>query len=196
MVSRGFDLTFLKKNFKIWPITNYQHYYFGYIIIELNDYAFYARRFIESKEHQKHIIRKSDPQMKLYYAYEKNNSSTILVVESLFNLMKAAQFGYDAVCIFGKGHWTAFVEYMRKHDKRKNLCLCFDKDVRIKDVDKFVMRCGAPSPLFYIDPDDMPCNDIAEMPDKETLIRTINKKKPVEELYINMMSIGDLDGND
>jgi len=199
MVSRGFDLKFIKNNFEIWPITNYQHYYFGYIIIKLNDYAFYARRFIESETKQRHIIRKSDPQMKLYYAYEKNNSSTILIVESMFNLMKAAQYGYDSVCIFGKGHWSAFVKYLRKHDEKKNLCLCFDKDVIIKDVDLFIRRVkksGDAPLLFYIDPDDMPCNDIADMPNKETLIRTINKKKSVEELYINMMSIGDFNGND
>lgn len=195
MVSRGFDLKFIKSNFKIWPITNYDHHYFGYIIIELNDYAFYARKFLElSAAHHKHVIRKSDPNMKLFYTYDKNNSSTVLVVESMFNLMKAAQYGYDAVCIFGKGHWSAFVEYLRNYNEKKNLCLCFDKDVIIKDVDRFITRAGKNGilpPLFYIDPADMPCNDIADIKNKETLIKTINKKKSVEDIYLNMMTIGD-----
>lgn len=195
MASRGFDLTFLKKNFSAWPITNYEHHYFGYIIIKLNDYAFYARKFLDlTPAHQRHVIRKSDPNMKLFYVYDKNNSNTILVVESIFNLIKAAQFGYDAVCIFGKGSWAAFVEYLRTHDKNKNLCLCLDRDVIIRDINRFITRvkkAGDPPLLFYIDPIDMPCNDIADMPNKETLIKTINKKKSVEEIYINMMSIGD-----
>jgi len=196
MVSRGFDLRFLKQNFKIWPITNYNHYYFGYIIIELNDYAFYARQFMGNPVHRKHIIRKSDPQMKLYYAYEKNSFETILVVESMFNLMKAAQYGYNAVCIFGKGNWAAFVEYIKKHDSLTKYCLCFDKDVIIKDVDQFVRRIQknceiTPSQLSYVDPVHMPCNDIAEMPDRETLVRTLMARKTIDSLYLNMMTIGD-----
>jgi len=196
MVSRGFDLKFLKQNFKIWPITNYSHYYFGYIIIELNDYAFYARRFMESDSKMKHIIRKSDPQMKLYYAYEKNYSETVLVVESMFNLMKAAQFGYNAVCIFGKGNAGSFVEYAKKRNDLTNYCLCFDKDVIIKEVDKFVRRIQksyevSPSRWSYINPEHMPCNDIADMPDKETLTQTIRCRQTIDSLYLNMMSIGD-----
>lgn len=197
MFSRGFDLVFLKKNFKIWPITNIQHYYFGYIITEINGYAFYARKFLDLKnDRQKHIIRKSDPQMKLFYSYEKNNSQTTLVVESMFNLMKAAQFGYDAVCIFGKVHWSGFIEYLKtiREDNQKNLCLCFDKDVIIKDIDKFVTKtrkAGINRPLFYIDPEDMPCNDIADMQNRETLVGVINKQKSVDDLYMNMMSIGE-----
>lgn len=195
MASRGFDLAFLKKNFKIWPITNYEHYYFGYIILELNDYAFYARKFLNlTSSHQRHIIRKSDHQMKLFYTYDKNNSDTILVVESMFNLIKAAQYGYDSVCIFGKGSWASFVEYLRTHNKNKNLCLCFDRDVIIRDINKFITRvkkAGNPPELFYIDPKDMPCNDIADMKSKEMLIETINTKKSVEEIYINTMSIGE-----
>lgn len=193
-VERGFDLKFLKKNFKIWPITNVNHFYFGYIIIYLNDYAFYARKFINQSEKQPHIIRKSDKTMKLSYSYEKNNSNTILVVESMFNLMKAAQFGYDAVCIFGKGNWASFYEYFKRYGKDRNFCLCFDKDVIIKDIDTFVKRMrklGNISDLTYIDPADMPCDDIADMRDKELLIKTINKKKSIENLFINMMSIGD-----
>lgn len=195
MAKRGFDLKFLKSNFKIWPITNQNHFYFGYIIIELNDYAFYARKYTDKAIlQQKHIIRKSDPKMKLFYRYEKNNSSTILIVESMFNLIKAAQYGYDAVCIFGKGNWAAFVEYLKIHNERKNLCLCFDKDVIMKDVDRFVTKVGKTidtPPLFYIDPSDMPCNDIADMKDRETLIKTINKRKSVEDIFINNMSIGE-----
>jgi hypothetical protein len=193
-IQRGFDLKFLKNNFEIWPITNGNHYYFGYIIIKLNDYAFYARQFIEIEGKQPHIIRKTDKQMKLFYAYEKNNSSTVLVVESMFNLMKAAQFGFDAVCLFGKGNWASLVEYLKVYDKSRNLCLCFDRDVIMKDVSKFVRRIARLQVLtnmFYVDPVDMPCEDIAEMEYKETLIKTINKKKPINEMFINMMSIGD-----
>jgi hypothetical protein len=108
--------------------------------------------------------------------------------------MKAAQYGYDAVCIFGKGSSAAFVDYLRTHDKNKNLCLCFDKDVIIKDINRFITRvkkAGDPPELFYVDSEDMPCNDIADMSNKETLVRTINKRKSVEEIYINMMSIGE-----
>ena len=194
MISRGFDLLFLKKNFNIWPITNESHFYFGYIIIKLNDYAFYARKFDDSDK-TPHIIRKSDKTMKLSYAYEKNNSSTTLVVESMFNLMKAAQYGYDAVCIFGKGNWAAFTEYLKIGERDRSFCLCFDKDVIIKDIEVFIKRIQKSSQhfpeLFYISPDDMPCNDIADMKDKETLIKMINKKRSIDELFINMMSIGD-----
>lgn len=191
MIQRGFDLLFLKKNFKIWPITNSAHHYFGYIIIKLNEYAFYARKFLElTPAHQKHVIRKSDPQMKLFYSYEKNNSNTVLVVESMFNLMKAAQYGYDAVCIFGKGSWPAFAEYLRTHNKEKSLCLCFDKDVIIKDISKFITRVkkASESPeLFYIASKDMPCNDIADMTSRDMLVKTVNKRKSINDIYINMI---------
>lgn len=194
MVSRGFDLRFVKQNFRIWPITDYNHYYFGYIIIALNDYAFYGRKFLDlTPRHQKHIIRKTDTEMKLYYTYEKNNSRTMLVVESMFNLIKAAQYGYDAVCIFGKGNWASLVEFIKKNPT-VNLCLCFDKDVIIKDIDRFITRvkksCDV-SNIFYIDPSDMPCNDIADMTNREMLAATIAKKKNIEELFISSMSIGE-----
>jgi len=197
MISRGFDLKFLKKNFKIWPITNSNHFYFGFIIIELNSYAFYARKFTDKAIiGQKHIIRKSDTQMKLHYAYEKNNSETILVVESMFNLIKAAQFGYNAVCIFGKGNWASLAQYVKSKHPLTKYCLCFDKDVIIKDVDRFIRRVQkeceiSPSRWSYIDPEYMPCNDIAEMPDQETLHRTIRTAKTIDGLYLNMMSIGE-----
>lgn len=189
MASRGFDLSFLKKNFKIWPITNYEHHYFGYIIVELNNYAFYARKFLDlTPAHQRHVIRKSDPGMKLFYTYDKNNSNTILVVESMFNLIKAAQYGYDAVCIFGKGSWAAFVEYLRTHDKSKNLCLCFDKDVDMNSVEKFtkkIFKHFERIPLSYVDPSDMWYNDIADIKTKEELIKMINKKKQIEDVFLN-----------
>jgi len=197
MISRGFDLRFLKKNFKIWPITNTNHFYFGFIIIELNNYAFYARKYTEKAIiGRKHIIRKSDPQMKLHYAYEKNNSQTILVVESMFNLMKAAQFGYNAVCIFGKGNWGSLAEYVKKQNAYTKFCLCFDKDVIIKDVDQFVRRLQKecefiPSNWSYIAPEHMPCNDIADMPDEETLNQTTRYRQTIDSLYLNTMSIGE-----
>lgn len=197
MISRGFDLRFLKKNFKIWPITNSNHFYFGFIIIELNSYAFYARKFTDKAIiGKKHIIRKSDTEMKLHYAYEKNNSRTILVVESMFNLMKAAQFGYDAVCIFGKGNWGALAEYVKKQDDLTNYCLCFDKDVIIKDVDKFIRRLQKeceilPANWSYIDPENMPCKDIADMMEAETLHKTFRTRKTIDNLYLSMMSIGE-----
>ena len=194
MADRGFDLKFVKKNFKIWPITNKNHFYFGYIIMELNDYAFYARRF-SSKAiiNQKHIIRKSDPEMKLFYRYDKNNSNTILVVESMLNLVKAAQFGYDSVCIFGKGHWAGFVEYLKNHNEKKNLCLCFDKDVSTGELEKFVkkiFRSHKQIKLSWIDSEDMWYNDIADIKTKEELIKMINKKKSIDEIFLKLMSTG------
>lgn len=103
--NRGFNLSFLK-NFKVWPISDQKNYYYGYLIFPINNYAFYARRFLPFADGvnngKKHIIRKSDKEMKLFYSYEKNNSKTLIVCESLLNLIKAAQFGYDAICIFGK----------------------------------------------------------------------------------------------
>jgi len=196
MFSRGFDLKFLKKNFKIWPVTDISNYYFGYIVIQLNDYAFYARKFMnfDDKTKQKHIIRKSDKSMKLFYAYEENNSDTVLVVESMFNLMKAAQYGYDSVCIFGKGNYASLIEYFKSCDKDRNFCLCFDKDVIIKDINSFIkrtMRFGQTPDLFYIDPKSMPCNDIADMKNKEELIKTIKKKKSIDNLFLDMITIGD-----
>lgn len=191
MASRGFDLRFLKKNFKIWPITNPNHYYFGYIIIALNDYAFYARKYTEKAIiSQKHIIRKSDPKMKLYYAYEKNNSKTVLVVESMFNLMKAAQFGYNAVCIFGKGNWAAFVEYIKKHNPLTKYCLCFDKDVALKEIEQFTKRIFGHYEkinLSWIDSTDMCYNDIADIKTKEELINMIDKRRSADEIFISSM---------
>jgi len=197
MITRGFDLAFLKKNFKLWPITNFHHYYFGYIIVELNSYAFYGRRFMDlTPAHQRHIIRKSDPQMKLYYTYEKNNSETILVVESMFNLMKAAQFGYNAICIFGKGNWGALVDYVKKRSPFDSYCLCFDKDVIMNDVDRFFKKIQKgceirESKWSYIDPVHMPCNDIADMDTAEMLHKTMMTRKSIDSLYLNMMSIGE-----
>lgn len=194
MESRGFDLNFLK-NFNFWPITSRNDYYYGYLIFYINDYAFYARRFLpfpDGFDGQKHIIRKSDKEMKLFYAYEKNNSNTILVVESMFNLIKAAQFGYDAVCIFGKKKWAGLVAYLESKAINHEVCLCFDKDVTSDGIEDFVKRLKISKKAFklsYIDPDDMPCNDIAEMKEKGTLIKTINKRKSVDNIFINSFNL-------
>lgn len=191
MISRGFDLRFIKKNFKIWPITNKYHHYFGYIIVELNDYAFYARNFLDpTLKNQKHIIRKSDKNMKLFYSYNKNNSQTTIICESLFNLMKAAQWGYNAVCIFGKVNCMSFVEYLKTCRENEEICLFFDKDVSIKYIEKFTNRVFKQYkriPLSYIDPDDMLYNDIADIKTKEELINLINKKKSINDIFLNSM---------
>jgi hypothetical protein len=195
MISRGFDPEFLK-NFKFWPITSKNNYYYGYLIFYINDYAFYARRFIdftkeEAKTKLKHFIRKSDKNMKLYFAYEKNNSKTILVVESMLNLIKAAQFGYNAVCIFGKNKWAGLVEYLTSNPDQEEVCLCFDKDVKIKEIEDFVKRlqnnCSSSKyiKVSYIDPIFMPCNDIADMMDKNILIDVIMKRQIIENLFLN-----------
>jgi hypothetical protein len=108
--------------------------------------------------------------------------------------MKAAQYGYDAVCIFGKGNSASVIEYLKNCDKTRNLCLCFDKDVIMNDISKFVKKIARSRELinlFYVDPSDMVYNDIADMDNKDILIKTVNKKKPVNELFINMMSIGE-----
>lgn len=191
MAARGFDLHFLKKNFKIWPITNYEHHYFGYIIIELNDYAFYARKFLDlTPAHQRHVIRKSDPNMKLFYTYDKNNSNTTILCESLFNLMKAAQWGYDAVCIFGKGNSASFIEYLKAQPENKEICLVFDKDVSAKHIEQFtnkVFKHHKKILLSYVDPKDMWYNDIADIKTKEELISLINKRKSIDEIFLNSM---------
>jgi 5S rRNA maturation endonuclease (ribonuclease M5) len=191
MAARGFDLYFLKKNFKIWPITNYEHHYFGYIIIELNDYAFYARKFLDlTPAHQRHVIRKSDPSMKLFYTYDKNNSNTTILCESLFNLMKAAQWGYDAVCIFGKGNSASFIEYLKAQPENKEICLVFDKDVSAKHIEQFtnkVFKHHKKILLSYVDPKDMWYNDIADIKTKEELISLINKRKSIDEIFLNSM---------
>jgi hypothetical protein len=145
-------------------------------------------------DRQKHVIRKSDPEMKLFYAYEKNNSSTLLVVESMFNLMKAAQFGYDSVCIFGKGKHAGLSEYLRGKTAHKDVCLCFDKDVTLKHIETFVnkvQKSYGHINLSYINPLDMPCEDIAAVPDKPTLIKIVNKKQPTHNLFIDAMAIGE-----
>lgn len=194
MESRGFDLNFLK-NFNFWPITSRNDYYYGYLIFYINDYAFYARRFLpfpDGFDGQKHIIRKSDKEMKLFYAYEKNNSNTILVVESMFNLIKAAQFGYDAVCIFGKKKWAGLVTYLKSRAISHEVCLCFDKDVTSDGIEDFVKRLKISKKAFklsYVDPIDMPCNDIAEMKEKSTLIKVINKRKSVDNIFINSFNL-------
>lgn len=195
LMSRGFDLRFLKSNFKLWPITNKNHYYYGYVVVNVNEYAFYARKFLAlTPDKQSHVIRKSDPDMKLFYSYEKNNSSTLLVVESMFNLMKAAQMGFDALCIFGKGKHAGLVEYLKNRTTNKEVCLCFDRDVTIKHIESFinkVQRSYGIIPLSYVNPLDMLYEDIAAIPDKATLIRTINKRKPSQDLFIDGMAIGD-----
>ncbi len=195
LISRGFDLRFLKSNFKLWPITNKNHYYYGYIVVYVNEYAFYARKFLDlTADKQKHVIRKSDQEMKLFYAYEKNNTSTLLVVESMFNLMKAAQMGYDSLCIFGKGKHAGLVEYLKNRTTDKEICLCFDKDVSINHIEHFinkVQKSYGQVNLSYINPSDMLYEDIAATPDKATLIKTINKKRPAHNLFIDAMAIGD-----
>jgi hypothetical protein len=195
LISRGFDLRFLRSNFKLWPITNKGHYYYGYIIVFVNDYAFYARKFLDlTSEKQKPVIRKSDPQMKLFYAHEKNGSSTLLVVESMFNLMKAAQMGYDALCIFGKGKHAGLVEYLNSKPSDREICLCFDRDVTMKHIETFVskvQKSHGQINISYINPLDMSFEDIAAIPDKLTLIKTVNKKQPAQDIFINAMAIGD-----
>ncbi len=195
LISRGFDLRFLKSNFKLWPITNKNHYYYGYIVVTVNDYAFYARKFLElTPDRQKHVIRKSDPEMKLFYAYEKNNTNTLLVVESLFNLMKATQMGYDSLCIFGKGKHAGLTEYLKSRTTNKEICLCFDKDVSIKHIESFikkVQKACSNIVITYIDPTDMLYEDIAAIPDKATLIKIVNKKRSSQDLFLCGMTIGD-----
>ena len=200
MENRGFDLNFLK-NFNFWPITDKSNFYYGYLIFYINDYAFYARRFLDFPygkyfpnhfEGQKHIIRKSDKEMKLFYAYEKNNSNTILVVESMFNLIKAAQFGYDSVCIFGKKKWAGLVAYLESKAINHEVCLCFDKDVALEGVEDFVKRLKINKKIFelsYVDPNDMTCNDIAEIKNKNILIKVINKRKKVNNIFINTFNL-------
>lgn len=197
LVDRGFDVHFLIQNFKLWPITDKNHYYFGYIIIYLNEYAFYARKYLNIKSlknKEKHIIRKSDKNMKLFFSYEKNNSETLLVVESMFNLMKSAQFGVDAVCIFGKQKWRSLVEYI-KIKNRTNLCLCFDKDVIIDNIESFAKQlyknCGNIN-VSYIDPKFMTKNDIAMINDKKEFIKLIKNKKSVMETFIDSLDIGEI----
>ena len=199
LTGRGFDLDFLK-NFNYWPITNKADFYYGYLIFPINDYAFYARRFLDPPydkyypnhfQVQKHIIRKSDKEMKLFYAYEKNNSSTILVVESMFNLMKAAQFGYDAVCIFGKKKWAGLLSYLESKQVDHEICLCFDKDVTMKDIEDFIKRIKINKKklkISYLDPVDMPCNDIAEM-DRNNFFGTIMLRKDINNLFVNTFNL-------
>lgn len=198
--SRGFDSNFLK-NFNYWPITDKTNYYYGYLIFYINDYAFYARRFLDPPsgkyypnhfQLQKHIIRKSDKEMKLFYAYEKNNSNTILVVESMFNLIKAAQFGYDSVCIFGKKKWAALVAYLESKSINHEICLCFDKDVTLDGIEDFVRRLKINKKKFqvsYTDPDNMPCNDIAEINEKGILVKIINNRKNINNLFLNTFNL-------
>lgn len=193
LISRDFDIKFLKQNFKLWPITNNKHYYYGYIIVFVNDYAFYARKFLDlTPDKQKHVIRKSDQQMKLFYAHEKNNSSTLLVVESMFNLMKAAQMGYDAICIFGKSKHAGLVEYLKGKAVGREICLCFDRDVTIKHIESFIskiQKTHGHMDLSYVNPSDMLFEDIAAIPDKTALIKTINKRQPAHDLFLRAMAI-------
>jgi hypothetical protein len=193
LVKRGFDVKFLKNNFEIWPITDKNHFYFGYLIVRLNDYAFYARDFLERKDKEPHIIRKSDKKMKLFYAFERNNSSTILVVESMFNLMKASQFGFDTVCIFGKGKWGSLIEYLKNKNNR-SICLCFDNDVRIDNIEQFVTRINKNcenTKISYIDPNVMPVNDIAMIQEKDVLMRLVKNKKDVSEIFLDTFNLGE-----
>lgn len=194
---RGFYDKFIFENFQLWPITDQRHYYFGYIIVYLNEYAFYARKYLKTKEFElknKHIIRKSDSEMKLFYAYEKNNSDTILVVESMFNLMRATQFGFDAVCIFGKEKWQSLVEYLRNRNNESNLCLCFDKDVKIDNIISFIKRiqksCGNMK-ISYIDPKTLPFNDIAIIRNRDLFIKLIQNRKNIDEIFLDIFDLGD-----
>jgi hypothetical protein len=196
LVNRGFDLNFIYKDFKVWPITDKDNYYYGYLIFYINDYAFYARRFLDTEDKKlKHFIKKSDPNMKLFYVYGKNNSKTILVVESMLNLIKAAQFGYNAVCIFGKSKWSGLIEYLKNNKTDYDLCLAFDKDVKITEIEKFINKFQKNyryNNLFYIDPENMPCNDIAEINDKNLFINTITKRKTADSLFLNNFSLKEI----
>jgi hypothetical protein len=190
---RGFDTSFVFKNFNTIPITDRNSFYFGYLIIVLNEYAYYARKFLKlSDKHQKHFIRKSDKNMKLYYAYEKNNCHDVLICESMFNLMKATQFGYNAVCIFGKSKWGSLVEYLKNNYKNRNIILAFDSDVKMNEIEAFskkVLTKFRIDNMYYLDIELYPCNDIAQIGSKEMLDKLVNNKKSVNDLFINSMTI-------
>lgn len=192
LISRGFEFDFVRQNFKIRAITDKNQYYFGYIVIDVNDYAFYARKFMDSGQcNIKHVIRKTDPNMKLFYEYNKNYSDVVILCESMFNLMKAAQFGYDAVCIFGKGKCQSLIEYIKSRKDDREICLVFDKDVKLGDIESFVMKIlkkYGRVKLSYVDPKEMVYNDIADMKSRDDLHKAIKNRKTTNDIFLNLIS--------
>jgi hypothetical protein len=192
LISRGFDFEFVRKNFKIRAITDKNQYYFGYIVIDINDYAFYARKFIDSGPcPHKHVIRKTDPNMKLFYEYNKNYSEVVIVCESMLNLVKAAQFGYDAVCIFGKSKWQSLVEYLNKRKDNREICLVFDKDVNLQHVEVFVskvLKKQGRAKISYTESSKMMYNDIADMKTSEDLQNLVKQRKSTNDIFLSLIS--------
>lgn len=95
---------------------------------------------------------------------------------------------------FWKEKWSGLATYIESKPINHEICLCFDKDVTIDGIQDFITRLkiNKPFEITYIDPKDMPCNDIAEMKDKNILIKTINKRKNIDNLFINTFNLEEI----
>lgn len=201
--SRGLDKNLVTKDFRAYPITDINSMYidekskidmFGYCIFPINDFAFYARKYMPDEKvwGPKHIIKKSVKKMPLFYFYDKPNSNVVLVVESLFNLIKASMFGYSSVCLFGKSNYQNLVEFLKTRTDTRQICFVFDNDVKIDEVNSFFSRTRKTCEEFdasYVPPSVMPCNDIADMKSKEELDNVLSKSLPISSIFMESMKL-------
>jgi hypothetical protein len=198
---RGIDYGIAKIITKLYPITDRNNKYFGYIIFPINKWSFYCRKFLKlTPNSPPHIIKKleSGIDRPMYFFHDSGNvmERTVLVVESIFNLLKAAQFGYSAVCTFGKGNWKSTLEFLKNEGKNRSICLVFDKDVKLESINTYckkLSKCYPIQNLGFIDPRDMSKNDIAEMETRKELVELLFKTKNIQSLFLEMMWLGEID---
>lgn len=194
---RGIDYDIARAIIPLYPITDRNNRYFGYIIFPVNKWSFYCRKFLKLTPYSPpHIIKKLETGIDrpMYFFYNSGNfmDRTVLIVESMFNLLKAAQFGYSAVCTFGKGNWKSTLEFLKNECKEQKPVLFFDNDVNLESMNIYCKKLAKYYPIQqfgFIDPKDMSKNDIAEMKTKEELVNVLFRTKNIQSLFLEMMNI-------
>jgi len=195
---RGIDYDIARAIIPLYPITDRNNRYFGYIIFPVNKWSFYCRKFLKLTPYSPpHIIKKLETGIDrpMYFFHNAGFDRHTIVVESMFNLLKAAQFGYSAVCTFGKGNWKSTLEFLKNEGNGRPICLAFDKDVKLESIDTYCKKLAKHIPVSqfsFIDPRDMVTNDIAEMKNKEELRDLLFKTKNLQSLFIEMMNMEEI----
>lgn len=192
---RGINRQAIKGKVIFYPITEFRNEYFGYIIVPIDKNSFYGRQYINLPGHKmKHIIRKSKSMIgtPTYLFLDDNNSDTIVVVESFFNLLKLIQNGYSGVCTFGKTNIKSVNEFLNKNkiDKKRTICFCYDSDVDLVEISsfmkKFYKNCNVENNVTFIHPHSMKFNDLAEYDDPSLKKLIKNEQIEVEKIFVQL----------
>lgn len=192
---RGINKDLVREKVRFYPITDFSSEYYGYIIVPIEDWAFYGRSYVGLPYYkQKHIIRKA-PHMigtPTYLFIDDNKSDTIVVVESFFNLLKLIQNGYSALCTFGKTNIRSVEEFLKKTtlDKNRKICFCYDSDVPITEIHGFLKKlyknCNIENQVTFIHPHSMRHNDLAEYGNNELKKFLETEQINAEQIFVNL----------